>query len=46
MFVMHALPGLGWAAVRFVRIALFLLTIVFLQVSVPALTRPLPARQL
>ena len=34
------LLGWGWAAARFVWRELFLLTIVFLQISVPALTRP------
>ena len=48
MFVMHALAAWAgwWAAARFVWIELFLLTIVFLQISVPALARPSHTRQL
>lgn len=41
--VCHTCPAWrGWAAARFVWIELFLLTIVFLQISVPTLTRPPP----
>ena len=48
IYVCHACPGWAgwWAAARFVWIELFLLTIVFLQISVPALARPSHTRQL